>query len=101
MVHVDPLAQGAALAGSVKSDDGNSKFGQRKKKVIELLDERIVAAREEERAAFFAFCLEPEAGQMTAGIRNCDALITSDTFHSERPVSREVVVKPVAHVAGG
>src|SRR5262245_49321553 len=101
MVHVDSLPQSAALAGPVESDDGHSKFGQRQKEVVELLDEGIVSAREEHRTAFRAFCLESEARQMTAGIRNCDALVTGGPLHSESPVSREIVVEPVSHVASG
>src|SRR5262249_17075931 len=53
-----------------------------------------------ERAAFLAFRLQPEARQMSSGIGNCDALVTGHTSHSESPVSREVVVETVAHVAG-
>jgi hypothetical protein len=101
MIQIDTLPQGAALARPIEGDDGNSKLGQWQKKVIELLDERIVSAGEDERAPFCALCLESEAWQISAGIRNCDALVTRDTFHSESPVSREVVVEPVAHVASG
>src|SRR5262245_65758680 len=101
MVHVDSLPQSAALAGPVERDDGHSKFGQRQKKVIELLDERIVSAREKERTAFLAFCLESEARQLTAGIRDCDALVTGHPFHSQSRVSREIVAEPVSHVATG
>src|SRR5207248_191304 len=39
MIHVDSLPQGTALARPVEGDDGNSKLGQRKKEIVELLDE--------------------------------------------------------------
>src|SRR5262249_21402864 len=101
VVHIDSLPQGAALARSVKGDDGNSKLGEWEQEVLKLVDERMESAGEEECTALFAFGLESEAGQMPSGIRNGDALVTSDTFHSESPISREVIVEPVAHVAGG
>ncbi len=101
MVQVDSLPQGAALAGPVEGDDGNAKLGQWEQEVVELLDERIVSAGEEERAAFFALCLKSETRQMSARIRNGDALVAGDALHSESPVAREVVVEAVAHVAGG
>src|SRR6185312_6651018 len=99
MIQIDSLPQGTALAGPVEGDNSHSELGEWKKEVIELLDERIVSAGEEERGAFFALRLEPEARQMSAGIRNLDALVTGDIFHSESPVSGEVVVEPVSHVA--
>src|SRR5262249_28429549 len=88
------------LARPVEGDDSNSKISQWQKEIVELLDERIVSAGEEERGAFFAFGLESEARQMSAGIRNLDALVTGDVFHSESPVAGEVVVEPIAYVAG-
>src|ERR1700691_658713 len=100
VIHIDSLPQRSALARPVEGDDGNSKLSQRKKEVIELLDERIVSAGEDEGAALFALCLDSEARQMSAGIRNFDALVASNIFHSESPVSRKVVIEPVTHVAG-
>ena len=101
VVQIDSLPQGAALSGPVEGDDRYAKLGQRKKEVVELLDEQIVSAGEDERTAFLALCLKSEARQMSARIWNCDPLVTRDTFHSKSPVSREVVIEPVAHVAGG
>jgi hypothetical protein len=100
IIQIDALSQGAALTWPVEGDDSDPELGQREKEVVELLDERIVSASENERAAFFAFRLKSEARQVSARIGNGDALVTGDTSHSERPVSGEVVIEPIAHVAG-
>src|SRR5689334_13409900 len=100
MIEINALPQCAALAGPVEGDDGNAEIGQWQKEVVELLNERVVSAGEDERAALLAFGLQPETGQMSARIRNCDALVAGDTSHAERPIPRKVVVKSVAHIAG-
>jgi len=66
VIQVDPLPKRATLAGPVEGDDGDSKIGQRQQEVIELLDERVVAAGEDERAALLTFCLQSEARQLRA-----------------------------------
>ena len=38
---------------------------------------------------------------MSAGIRNFDALVTSDALHAKIPVSREIIVEAIAHVTCG
>src|SRR5262245_50837295 len=101
MIHIDSLPQRATLARPVEGDHRNSEFGEWEQEIIELLHERVVSASEYEGAALFTFRLKPEAWQSSAGIRDCDALITGDTSHSEGPIAGEVVVEAVAHVTSG
>ena len=47
------------------------------------------------------FGLKSEARKMAGCIWNRDAFVVDDTFHAKCPISREVVIKSVTHVAGG
>ena len=100
MIQIDALPQGTALSRAVKGNHGDAEFGQRQQKGIELLDERVVPAREDEHTALLTLCPKSEPRQFSAGIWNRDGLVTSDTFHSKSPRSREVIVESVAHFAG-
>src|ERR1700761_6979860 len=61
VIEEDSLSEGAALARPVECNDGDAEVGHRQQEVVELLDERIVSAGEDERAALLALCLQPEA----------------------------------------
>ena len=80
MLEVDALPQRAALSRAVEADHGEAEIGQRQQKRVELLDERIVAAMEDEGAELLPLRLQAKARQVPARIGNRDALVPSTPF---------------------
>ena len=92
MLEVDALPERSPLAWAVEADDGETQLGQREEERVELLDEGIVAAVKDEGAALLSLPRQAESRQMSAWVRNLDALVSGDTLHAERPVAGEIVV---------
>ena len=63
----DALPQRAALSRPVEADHGEAEFGERQQEGVELLDEGIVAAVEDEGADLLALRLQAEAGKCPPG----------------------------------
>src|SRR4051812_23733046 len=88
----NPLAQRAALARSVKGDDGEADLRQRPQKREELFDERTVAAMEDEGGEFFARGRQAEPGQVAPGVGDLKPLVTRHALHAAGESAGKVIV---------
>jgi hypothetical protein len=97
----DALAESAALAGAVEGNDGVAEVGEGLEEGVELFDEGVIAAVEDEGADLSAFGGETEAGEVAAGVGDFDGLVAGDALDGEGVGANEVVVVTVAEVARG
>src|SRR3712207_2837142 len=68
---------------------------------IKLLDERIIAAVEDECGNFCPLSGEAKAWKMSTGIRNFDSLVALHALHAERMRVGEIIVVAVSKFSGG